>query len=260
MIRIWIRPGTRGRLARASALAALVLAAALLATGVAAAAPTPEEPARDIAAPSRTGGATVARLVVSVRTRSRLAVPGHGQPVSAETAWSGQPTALLVLASEVYRGEEWIKVLLPDRPNGSAGWILRNRVVLGHSNYWIEVSTGRRTVSVYRDGHLVRRFRAVVGKSSTPTPHGLAAIYERDRQPDPHGFVGTWVLALTAESDVLKHFEGGSGRIGIHGRSGTSLLDPLGSARSHGCIRIDNGPISWMATHVPVGTPVQISG
>ncbi|MBS1676354.1 MAG: L,D-transpeptidase [Actinobacteria bacterium] len=71
---------------------------------------------------------------------------------------------------------------------------------------------------------------------STPTPRGLAAIYERDRQPDPRDFVGTWVLALTARSDVLKHFEGGTGRIGIHGRAGASLLDPLGSARSHGCV------------------------
>jgi lipoprotein-anchoring transpeptidase ErfK/SrfK len=42
-------------------------------------------------------------------------------------------------------------------------------------------------------------------------------------------------------------FGGGPGRVAIHGRDGTSLLDPLGSARSHGCIRIDNGPITWMA-------------
>jgi len=30
--------------------------------------------------------------------------------------------------------------------------------------------------------------------------------------------------------------------------------------RSHGCIRIDNGPIVWMAQHLPQGTPVQIVG
>ncbi|MBV9796655.1 MAG: L,D-transpeptidase [Solirubrobacterales bacterium] len=45
----------------------------------------------------------------------------------------------------------------------------------------------------------------------------------------------------------------------VHGRGGTSLLDPLGSARSHGCIRIDNGPIAWIAEHVPLGAPVEIT-
>jgi lipoprotein-anchoring transpeptidase ErfK/SrfK len=115
-------------------------------------------------------------------------------------------------------------------------------------------------VTVYRSGRLVRRYRAVVGAPATPTPHGLAAIYERDRQPDPHAFVGTWVLALTILSDVLEHFEGGIGRVGIHGRGGASLVDHLGSARSHGCIRVSNGPVDWMAAHVPVGTPVRITG
>ncbi len=32
----------------------------------------------------------------------------------------------------------------------------------------------------------------------------------------------------------------------------------MGSAASHGCIRIDNGPIMWMAHHLPQGTPVEI--
>jgi lipoprotein-anchoring transpeptidase ErfK/SrfK len=168
--------------------------------------------------------------------------------------------SLLVLGSASYRGREWIKVLLPDRPNGSTGWIPRDLAVLSQTDYWVRLETGRRRVAVFRQGHRVRAFRAVVGKPSTPTPHGLAAIYERDRQPDPTGFLGTWVLALTISSNVLKHFEGGTGRVGIHGRGGASLLDPLGSARSHGCIRISNGPVDWMAAHVPVGTPVQIKG
>lgn len=243
----------------ALALAILALAAALWASS-AWADPPSEAAGEPIAAPSRAEGATVARLVAPVRARARLDRPRPARPISVETSWSGQPTTLLVLASATYEEREWVKLLLPERPNGSAAWVPREYVVLGHTPYWVEVSTGRRTVSVYRDGHLARRFRAVVGKPSTPTPRGLGAIYERNRQPDPRAFVGTWVLALTAESDVLKHFEGGTGRIGIHGRAGTSLLDPLGSARSHGCIRIDNGPVDWMAAHVPVGSPVKIVG
>lgn len=37
-------------------------------------------------------------------------------------------------------------------------------------------------------------------------------------------------------------------------------LDPIGTAASHGRIRIDNGPITWMAHHLPAGTPVMITG
>jgi lipoprotein-anchoring transpeptidase ErfK/SrfK len=221
---------------------------------------TPEAPERPIVAPSRAEGATVARIVTPLRARRRLDRPRGTRPISVETSWSGQPTTLLVLAAKTYKEREWVDLLLPERPNGSAVWVPAEHVILSHTPYWVEVSTGHRTVRVYRNGRLARRFRAVVGKASTPTPHGLAAIYERDRQPDPHAFVGTWVLALTIESDVLKHFEGGTGRIGIHGRAGASLLDPLGSARSHGCIRIGNGPVDWMAAHVPVGTPVEITG
>jgi lipoprotein-anchoring transpeptidase ErfK/SrfK len=106
----------------------------------------------------------------------------------------------------------------------------------------------------------VRRFPAVVGAPGTPTPRGLAAIYERNRQPDPGGFLGPWSLALTAMSDALESFGGGPGRVAIHGREGASLSDPLGSARSHGCIRITSRAVSWLARHAPPGTPVRIRG
>jgi hypothetical protein len=101
-------------------------------------------------------------------------------------------------------------------------------------------------------------FRAVVGAPATPTPRGLAAIYERNRQPDAAGFLGPWALPLTILSNVLENYGGGPGRVGIHGRAGASLLDSLGSARSHGCIRINNRHVSWLASHVPAGTPVLI--
>jgi lipoprotein-anchoring transpeptidase ErfK/SrfK len=38
-----------------------------------------------------------------------------------------------------------------------------------------------------------------------------------------------------------------------------TLHHPLGSARSHGCIRIDNAPVTRIANHVARGTPVDIT-
>jgi hypothetical protein len=96
------------------------------------------------------------------------------------------------------------------------------------------------------------------GKPATPAPHRLAAIYERNRQPDPRAFLGPWALPLTIMSNVLGNFGGGPGRVRIHGRAGASLLDPLGSAASHGCIRVLDRDVSWIAANVPPGTPVRI--
>lgn len=212
-----------------------------------------------IPAPTRSQGATLAGMVSATEARAR---PDGGRRVwhvATQTSWSHEPMVLLVLGSAMHDGAQWLRVRLPIRPDGTAGWIPRDNTTLLHTRYWITVNTRARTVTVDRSGRTVRRFRAVVGKPSTPTPTGLAAIYEKDSQPDPTGFLGPWALPLTILSNALRRFEGGPGRVAIHGRDGTSLLDPIGTARSHGCIRIDNGPITWIAHHVPQGTPVDIT-
>jgi lipoprotein-anchoring transpeptidase ErfK/SrfK len=217
-------------------------------------------PATPISPPSRPEGATIATIVATTPARSQ---PGAGQVVwraEPQTDWSGEPQSLLVLGSTVRGHQIWLQVLLPIRPDGSSAWIPRSRVTLSRTRYWLVIAKRSRRVQVYVDGRLRDSFRAVIGKPATPTPDGLAAIYERDRQPDPNAFLGPWALPLTALSDVLRSFGGGPGRIAIHGRGGSSLLNPLGSAASHGCIRIDNGPVTWLATHVPQGAPVQITG
>jgi lipoprotein-anchoring transpeptidase ErfK/SrfK len=133
--------------------------------------------------------------------------------------------------------------------------------MLMQTRYWITVNKRAKSVTVYRDGKQLRRFRAVIGKPATPTPDGLAAIWEEDHLSNPStNFLGSWALQLTVFSPVLMNFDGGPGRVAIHGRGGASLLDPLGSARSHGCIRLANDSIDWIARRVPQGTPVMIKG
>jgi lipoprotein-anchoring transpeptidase ErfK/SrfK len=155
-------------------------------------------------------------------------------------------------------GREWLRVALDRRPNGYAVWIDAEDAILHRDPWRVLVSRAQRRVRVYRRGRLARSFEAVVGKPSTPTPGGLFAIAAELRQPDPNEFVGAWVLPLTAHSNVLRSFDGGDGQVALHGRGGESLRDPLGSARSHGCVRLANQAIGWIATHIPVGTPVLI--
>jgi lipoprotein-anchoring transpeptidase ErfK/SrfK len=170
---------------------------------------------------------------------------------------------LLVLARPRAAGDRcWLRVRLPWRPNDAAGWVDAGKVVIQRTSWRIVISTARRTLTAYRAGRRVRTLRVVVGKPSTPTPTGLFAIAWAVRWY-PGDFLGSWVLLLTAHSNVLQQFDGGDGTVGIHGRGGASLLDPLGSARSHGCIRLSNHAISWLvrtigANRLP-GTPVHIS-
>jgi lipoprotein-anchoring transpeptidase ErfK/SrfK len=222
-------------------------------------APAPEPQPLDVAAPSRAHGSTVAQVVAPTFARARIKSRKRGWRVRTATAWSGQPQVLLVLDAATVDGRDWVKLLLADRPNGSAGWVPRDRVALARTRYWVTIRVRARRVTVHRNGNRVRRFRAVVGAPRTPTPRGLAAIYERNRQPDPGAFLGPWALSLTSLSNVLKSFGGGPGRVAIHGRAGASLKDPLGSARSHGCIRVNNDDIRWMAEHISAGTPVRIT-
>ena len=91
-------------------------------------------------------------------------------------------------------GVRWLQVMLPGRPNGSSGWIARKgtrRLVTG---WHLVVSLGARRVTVYRHGRVLRRFRAVVGKPSTPTPTGSFFVEETLQMTagEPGGPVRAW--------------------------------------------------------------------
>jgi len=87
---------------------------------------------------------------------------------------------------------------------------------------------------------------------------GVAVAAAAVADTDSDGFIGPWALHLTAHSNVLGNYGGGPGRVAIHGRSGQSLLDPLGSARSHGCVRVNNSAVIWLARNAQPGTPVLV--
>lgn len=214
--------------------------------------------ATSIPGPPTRAVAWVAHPSEAVTATSR---PAGGLPVyrvGTRAQWNGGPVRLLVLERRVINGTPYLRVLLPRRPNGTSGWIAQATGSVAPTGWRIEVSTRTRRVDVLRDGRVVRRFSAVVGASGTPTPHGLFAISERVEQPDASAFLGAWVLHLTGFSDVLDNYGGGPGRLALHGRGTSALTDPLGTARSHGCVRLTNAAIRWIAAHVLEGTPVRI--
>ncbi len=201
------------------------------------------------------------RAELVARTRHWSAVP-KGRRKSRDSVVPSEASWLLVLrAARDRKGRCWVKVRLPSRPNAAAGWVRADHVVLRPTRWRIVVSRAGRALSVYRDGDRVRRFRVVIGARPTPTPHGLFSIV--GVWPwNPADFLGSYILPITAHSNVLQEFGGGDGRVGIHGRGGSSLIDPLGAARSHGCIRLANGAIEWIVRKVGArglpGIPVRV--
>ena len=190
------------------------------------------------------------------------ASPGGSKAIAtarADTAWTGSRAVLLITNSKIAAdGRLWLKVMLPIRPNGSAGWILATQAKLGTTSARIEISLRARKLRLRVAGKTVMTTRTVVGKRSTPTPRGQFAIYERADSPRGAN-IGPFALHLTAFSDVLHSYDGGPGRIAIHGRSGSLLADPLGSAASHGCVRMSNSTLWRLAKFATPGTPVSIA-
>ncbi len=178
--------------------------------------------------------------------------------IAARRPITGERTALPVSARTTDpSGTKWLKVMLPGRPNGSSGWIHKHLTRLTVTPWHLLVDLRTRTVAVYLDGRRLRSFRAVVGKPSTPTPTGAFFVEETVKMP-PDDPGGPFALALSARSDVLRHFDGGPGQVAIHGRD--DLGGTLGAAQSHGCVRLATASISWLAQRIGPGVPVTIDG
>jgi len=168
---------------------------------------------------------------------------------------AGGPTSLLITRSLVRDGRRWHEVLLPVRPNGTRGWVPANVLQVRRTAVRVLIDVGDRRMTVYRAGRAALRAPVAVGMPGTPTPIGSFAIAERIPTNTPGAFLGPVVLPLTGYSETLNEFAGGNGRVAIHG---TSLPGLIGSAVSHGCIRMRNPDVLRLAALARAGTPVTI--
>jgi lipoprotein-anchoring transpeptidase ErfK/SrfK len=197
--------------------------------------------------------ATTVKLLAAHAVADYPGGPGK-RTVRATRPVTGSPTVLPVLGRTKVNGNEWLRVRMPARPNSSSGWISVDATVTGSNPWAIALSRGARRATITRSGRVARRFRIVIGKPSTPTPTGDFFVAEVMRV---YGTDGPYALMTSAYSNVLQHFAGGPGQIGMHGRIGLEG-DPVGSAASHGCIRFNNGDVTWLARNIPAGTTTSI--
>src|SRR4051794_31664134 len=107
--------------------------------------------------------------------------------------------------------------------------------------YSIQISVGKRRLSLLRNGKLEKIYPIAVGKMLTNTPAGDFVIV--NRQMNPGGPFGVLWLSLSKQG------------YGIHGTNDPSSI---GKAVSHGCVRMHNRDVLQLAEKVPNGTRVTI--
>jgi lipoprotein-anchoring transpeptidase ErfK/SrfK len=118
------------------------------------------------------------------------------------------------------------------------------------------------TLRLWKDLELARTYTVAVGQEGLETPEGLYAIEVKEENPTWHVPESDWAGDLAGETippgpeNPIKArwmaiYEGA----GIHGTEETASL---GSAASHGCVRMSIPDVEELYEEVEVGTPVFI--
>lgn len=237
-----------------AAAAAAALALALAGTAVAHAPPR-AHPRDELLSNER----TFTRWANVAQIATVYARPGAGSHKLARLHWlteDGYPEVYLLLRAHWDpNGEEWVKLRVPMRPNGTTGWVRRQALgPFGYTQARLVVDRATLRISLYESGKRVWSAPVAVGKPSTPTPAGHFWIREIIPIADPAS--GYWPYALgTSDYSTLTEWPRG-GVVGIHG----PYYEPWGipGRISHGCIRLHTWDDAWLAGHVGVGTPLLV--
>jgi lipoprotein-anchoring transpeptidase ErfK/SrfK len=118
------------------------------------------------------------------------------------------------------------------------------------------------TLRLWEHLKLAKTYTVAVGMEGLETPEGLYAIQEKEENPTWHVPESSWAGSLAGQdippgpSNPIKArwmgiFEGA----GIHG---TEETYSLGSAASHGCVRMAISDVEELYDRVEVGTPIFI--
>jgi lipoprotein-anchoring transpeptidase ErfK/SrfK len=128
---------------------------------------------------------------------------------------------------------------------------------------YLTVDESSFTLTLFKDLKVAETYTVAVGQPAYPTPTGLYSI--QSKQVDPVWSVpnsdwagelaGTVVQGGTAENPLKARWMGITDGAGIHG---TDDVGSLGSAASHGCVRMSVPDVEALYDQVPVGTPIYI--
>jgi lipoprotein-anchoring transpeptidase ErfK/SrfK len=197
-------------------------------------------------------GTSVARA-----TSDTVAVFDTPDPTASVTEVAGTSDfgfrrAFLVLGED----GEFLEVLLPERPNGSTGWVRASDIEVEQVTHEVQVDLEARTLRWFENGNVVLETPVAIGALDYPTPTGQFFVTDLLDTGESGGAYGPYAIGLSGYSNVLTEFGGGDGQIGIHGTNDPSTI---GQDVSHGCVRVPNDVIARLATELSIGTPVLVT-
>jgi uncharacterized protein YgiM (DUF1202 family) len=159
-----------------------------------------------------------------------LPVSGPGENGYAEVVWDG---------SSAYIPQDKVESVYPEPlPRSSASWVAI-------------VKISNQTVSVYRNGELVRFMCCSTGTSSTPTPKGTFTVPYRKNNFLSHSLTCFDAIKIIDGTGIYFH------RIprdadGTY----TRFQNALGNNASAGCVRLPELHSRWMYENFPNGATV----
>jgi lipoprotein-anchoring transpeptidase ErfK/SrfK len=191
---------------------------------------------------------TVARAAPNLRS-------GVVKALSTRNAY-GLRTVLLALASRVdaHCVPVWYLAKLPAKPDGVTGWVAARAATAVRITTRLDADLSRRRLTLFVNGRRVLQTPMAIGAASTPTPTGMFYVESLFRLSDPSGPYGPAALAIAAYSNAPQGWAAGN-PIAIHG---TAAPWTIGTAASHGCLRIANADALRLLGLVDAGTPVSI--
>jgi lipoprotein-anchoring transpeptidase ErfK/SrfK len=212
---------------------------------------------------------TPAPLATPAPVETRLAVPAwrfktarFDGPVALRAAPGGRAVARVGPVTEfgsrrvlsvVGRRGGWLRVVVPERPNGATAWIPAAAARLGGTDIALVVDRSARTLTVRRDGRTVDRVTVGVGMTAHPTPLGRYAVTDKIRMGGPGTDYGCCALALTGHQPHLPQGWTGLDRLAVHG---TNRPETIGAAGSLGCLHAADRDLRRLMRTVPLGAPV----
>lgn len=207
--------------------------------------------------PAPTASAGVTQVAIVLADSPRYDKPNHRVAGTVLSTWEYRPSILPVIATS----PGWVRVRIPQRPNGSTSWLPAHDVALNATTYRIVINVTTRRLALYNDGQLVFSAPAGIGTRTDPTPRGHYFLAFDEAPPRPNPGYGPFIMVTSAHSPNIADWKGsGDALIGIHGPLGKdAAIGTRGARISHGCIRL-HVPAQLKLRVVPPGTPIDIVG
>jgi lipoprotein-anchoring transpeptidase ErfK/SrfK len=127
---------------------------------------------------------------------------------------------------------------------------------------YLTLDRGTFTLRLWKDLDLAKAYTVAVGQEGLETPEGLYEIQEKEENPTWHVPESAWAGDLAGQSippgpenPIKARWMGIYEGAGIHG---TEEVESLGSAASHGCVRMAIADVEELYDQVEVGTPIFI--